>query len=82
MKEIDSSLSNFVNLIFKGRAWKAAELRNKSFEDLHKLWFVLLKERNLLATQEAESRRLGQMFFGKHRDTKVTLYFKFHLNLF
>lgn len=25
----------------------------------------------MLATQEAESRRLGQMFFGKHRELKV-----------
>lgn len=45
-------------------------MRNKSFEELNKLWYVLLKERNLLATQEAEARRLGQMFFGKHRETK------------
>lgn len=75
-KVIYGKIRNFIqslNYNFTGRAWKAAELRNKSFEELNKLWYVLLKERNLLATQEAESRRLGQMFFGKHRETKVKL---------
>lgn len=43
-----------------GRAWRTSELRLKSYEDLHKLWFILLKERNILLSEKAWCKTNGR----------------------
>lgn len=48
-----------------GRAWSVEELRAKSWEDLHSLWWVCCKERNRIATEKFERERL-QAGFGDH----------------
>ena len=42
---------------FSSRSWLAPELRRKSSADLHTLWYVLLMERNRLATSWEEIKR-------------------------
>ncbi|KAG0695883.1 39S ribosomal protein L47, mitochondrial [Chionoecetes opilio] len=54
-----------------GRAWKIDELRIKSNEDLHKLWYVLLKEKNMLLTMEHACEEDYQLFPSPERIDKV-----------
>ena len=42
--------------MYTGRSWRASELRLKSFDELHQLWYVLLKEKNLLLTSRANEK--------------------------
>jgi large subunit ribosomal protein L47 len=41
-----------------GRAWCVDELRTKSWEDLHGLWWVCVRERNVLCTANRERERV------------------------
>ncbi|KAK7354188.1 hypothetical protein VNO80_19647 [Phaseolus coccineus] len=54
-----------------GRGWKASELRLKSWDDLHKLWYVLLKEKNMLMTQRQMLNAQNLRFPNPERISKV-----------
>ncbi|XP_042339768.1 39S ribosomal protein L47, mitochondrial [Plectropomus leopardus] len=54
-----------------GAPWTAKQLRTKSNEDLHKLWYVLLKEKNMLLTLQQESRRQKVLMPSPERIRKV-----------
>eukprot|EP00823_Brevimastigomonas_motovehiculus_P002810 TRINITY_DN166_c5_g1_i1.p1 TRINITY_DN166_c5_g1~~TRINITY_DN166_c5_g1_i1.p1 ORF type:complete len:242 (-),score=71.98 TRINITY_DN166_c5_g1_i1:162-887(-) len=54
-----------------GRFWSASELRLKSYDDLRKLWFVLIKERNMLETYRFFCTQNGSIMEGLNRLSKV-----------
>ena len=63
----DSADPNDENSFRVGAPWTASMLREKSFDDLHSLWFTLLRERNMLVTSREEARRRHQPFPGPQR---------------
>lgn len=59
-----------------GRAWTYAELSYKSFEDLHGLYWVCVKERNRIATAKKERHRVYAGFGdyeSQNREAAVSL---------
>lgn len=61
------------NEVKSGRAWTADELRIKSNGDLHKLWFVLMLEKNMLLTMEHECKEKVELFPSPERLDKVQM---------
>jgi len=59
------------NRIRVGRGWNLEELRLKSNQDLHKLWYVLLKERNMLLTTEHAYKTKQETMPNEERLDKV-----------
>lgn len=68
---IDHSVFEMKPMMPAGRGWGLKELRRKSFDDLQKLWFVLMKERNMLLTTRNLMRMLQRRFLQPHRLFKV-----------
>lgn len=72
LKEFFDSPETFGAIEVKhGRSWTVEELRIKSNSDLHKLWYVLLKERNLLLTLEAAAEAEVEAMPSPERIDKV-----------
>ena len=58
-----------------GNSWSAAQLRLKSWDDLHKLWFVLLKEKLMLKSEFLRYKALGEKVpeRGRYRNVKKSM---------
>ncbi|XP_048504373.1 uncharacterized protein LOC104899331 isoform X2 [Beta vulgaris subsp. vulgaris] len=70
--EVDRAADDEKRVVY-GRGWKASELRLKSWDDLHKLWYVLLKEKNMLMTQRQMLNAQNLRFPNPERISKIAL---------
>ncbi|XP_014207371.1 39S ribosomal protein L47, mitochondrial [Copidosoma floridanum] len=71
MEFFDKDINWTKQRIQVGRSWSTDELRIKSNEDLHKLWYVLLKEKNMLLTMEHACNEAYELFPNPERLDKV-----------
>jgi len=67
----DSPLMTPEDTARHGRAWVVEELRRKSWNDLHCLWWSCVKELNIIATQEYERARLKAGYGELENRTRV-----------
>ncbi|XP_078436933.1 ribosomal protein L29 family protein [Wolffia australiana] len=68
--ELDRNPEDETPVVY-GRSWKASELRLKSWSDLQKLWYVLLKEKNMLMSQRQMLNAQNLRFLNPERIPKV-----------
>lgn len=73
MEFFDSKDNWGENQVKHGRAWNKDELRIKSNKDLHQLWYILLKEKNMLLTMEHECNDKMKLFPNPERLDKVEI---------
>jgi large subunit ribosomal protein L47 len=59
------------HIINTGRSWKIDELRIKSNDDLHKLWYVLLREKNAILADACVFEKISGEKMPKSRLEKV-----------
>ncbi|KAL7292815.1 hypothetical protein TKK_0013641 [Trichogramma kaykai] len=70
--ELFDEENNWNNVkIQSGCSWLKGELIIKSNDDLHKLWYVLLKERNMLLTMEHVCQEKYEIFPNSEQIDKV-----------